>query len=412
LLDVQEPWQTIHPQRGDLLDLDADELTMGARGWARLQGKALGQTQQLELGYFARYDQVGGQQQRLSPATLIPYHTDTDLESNLGDVGLYGAADLRPAPWLALRGGARADVFAFDVDNLCAVQSVNNPSRTNPPLDTSCIDQQDMGVHREPNQRANTASTAVLPRGSVLFGPFGNVTFSASYGRGVRSIDPIYITQDVGTPFANIQAYEGGAAYAGSVGPVTLVAHSVFFDTHVDRDYIFDQTVGRNVIGIGTTRTGWVGALRATGDWFDESANVTLVKSTYDDDHLLVAYVPDVVLRSDTAVWSSLPWRLRGEPFRGALSAGVTYVGRRPLPYGARSDTIFTIDANATLAWKGFELGLVVTNLLDAKYRLGEYNYVSNFQEGGPPTYVPSRLFSAGAPRGVFANFIVHLGGA
>jgi hypothetical protein len=411
LLDVQEPWQTMHPQRGDLLDLDVDELTLGARGWARLQGRAFGQMQQLELGYFARYDQVGGSQQRLSPATLVPYHTDTNLASNLGDVGLYAALDLHPVRWIALRGGVRADAFTFDVNNLCAAQSIDNPSPTHPPGDMSCLDQQDFGVHREPNQRADTVSTAVLPKASLVVGPFAHLTMSLSYGQGVRSIDPIYVTQDAATPFAAVQSYEVGAEYAGPIGPVTMVARSVFFDTHVDKDYVFDQTAGRNVIGVGTTRTGWVGALRATGDWFDESANVTFVRSTYDDTHLLVAYVPNIVFRSDTAVWTDLPWRLRREPLRGTLSAGITYVGPRPLPFGAESDSIFTIDANATLGWTNYEVGLSVTNLLDTKYRLGEYNYAANFTPGVPPSYVPSRLFTAGAPRGIFGTFTVHFGG-
>jgi hypothetical protein len=274
------------------------------------------------------------------------------------------------------------------------------------------MSQTDFGVHVEPNKRADTVSTAVLPKGSILLGPFEHLTFSASYGQGVRSIDPIYVSQDVKTPFASVNAYEAGAAYAGPVGPMTLVARSIFFATEVDRDYIFDQTVGRNVLGSGTTRTGWVGAVRATGDWLDESANVTLVKSTYNDTHLLVAYVPAVVFRSDTAVWHDLPVRLRGAPLRGALSAGLTYVGQRPLPYGALSDTIFTIDANATLAWTNYELGLTVSNLLDTRYKLGEYNYVSNFQPDAPPTYVPGRLFTAGAPRAVFGSFTVNFGGA
>ena len=412
LLDVQTPIQNPHPQRGDLLDLDVDELTIGGRGWARWTGKALGQPQQIELGYFARYDQTGGVQQRLFPATLIPYHTDTNLQSSLIDVGSYGALDLHATHWLTLNGGLRADVFSFDVDNLCAVQSIDNPSRTNPPGDTSCLDQQDFGMHREPNLRSDTVSTAVLPKGSLLVGPFEHLMFSASYGQGVRSVDPIYVTQDVKTPFASVEAYEAGASYAGPVGPVEVVARSIFFQTHVDKDYIFSETVGRNVLGVGTTRTGWVGALRATAPWFDESANLTLVKSTYDDSHLLVAYVPDVVLRSDTAVWTDLPWKVRGEPLRGTLSSGITYVGRRALPFGARSDTIFTIDANATVGWSHYEVGLVVTNLLDTRYRLGEYNFVSNFQQGVPPTLVPSRLFTAGAPRGIFGTFTVNFGGA
>jgi hypothetical protein len=412
LLDVQTPLQQPHPQRGDLIDLHVDELTLGGRGWARLHGKALGQTQELELGYFARLDEVGGMQQRLSPATLIPYHTDTNLQSTLVDVGLYTALSLHPVRWLALNGGLREDVFSFDVNNLCAVQSISNPSKTNPPGDASCLTQHDFGAFREANQRADTVSTATLPKATLLLGPFEHVTLTASYGQGVRSIDPSYITQDVKTPFAGIEAYEAGAAYGGPVGPAEVVARSVFFQTHVSRDYVFDQTVGRNVLGVGTTRTGWVGALRATGPWFDESANLTLVKSTYDDDHLLVAYVPDVVLRSDSAVWSDLPWRVRGEPLRGVVSSGITYVGRRALPYGARSGTIFTIDASATLAWTHYEVGLVVTNLLDTKYRLGEYNYVSNFEQGVPPTLVPGRLFTAGAPRGIFATFSVDFGGA
>ncbi len=422
LLDVQEPWQTAHPQRGDLLDLDVDETTVGARGFARIQRPMLGHAQQLELGYFARYDQAGGEQQRLSPVTLQPYRTDTDLQSNLGDVGLYAAVNVRPLDWMALRGGLRADVFAFDVNDLCAHQTIEmpatGPQALPPPLDASCLDQLDHGVHVEPNVRSDTAAASLLPKASLLLGPFAHVTFSASYGQGVRSIDPSYITQDVATPFASVRAYEGGAAYAGPVGPFTLVARSVFFATHVDKDYVFDQTVGRNVIGVGTTRTGWVGAVRATGDWLDESANVTFVKSTYDDTHLLVPYVPDIVVRSDTAVWHDLPFKLAREAPRVSLGAGVTYVGQRPLPFGALSDTIFTLDVHGSLAWSAYEFGLTVTNLLDTRYRLSEFNYVSNFNPdgpgapSGPPSFVPGRLFTAGAPRAVFAHFAINLGGA
>jgi hypothetical protein len=52
------------------------------------------------------------------------------------------------------------------------------------------------------------------------------------------------------------------------------------------------------------------------------------------------------------------------------------------------------------------------TNLLDTKYRLGEFNFASDFHSQPQPTLVPQRLFSAGAPRGVFATFAVHFGGA
>jgi hypothetical protein len=269
-----------------------------------------------------------------------------------------------------------------------------------------------MGRPREANQQTSTASAALLPRASLLLGPFEHLTFSASYGQGVRSIDPNYIAQDIKTPFASVTAYEGGVAYAGEVGNVAVVARSVFFQTLVDKDLIFDETEGRNVLGVGTHRTGWVGALRLTGSFFDESANLTFVRATFDDTHLLVAYIPGVVFRSDTAVFADLPLRFDHRPVKAGLSTGITYVGARPLPFGQRSQDIFTIDLSATLSWTHYEIGLVSTNLLDTQYRLGEYNFASDFHSQPQPTLVPQRLFTAGAPRAIFATFAITLGGA
>jgi hypothetical protein len=93
-----------------------------------------------------------------------------------------------------------------------------------------------------------------------------------------------------------------------------------------------------------------------------------------------------------------------------SLSAGVTYVGPRPLPYGERSDTIFTIDAGVTLRWWMFETGVSVQNLLDAKYRLGEYNYASDFHSQPFPTLVPVREFTAGPPLTLLWSFAIHYG--
>ncbi len=413
LLDVQEPLQSLHEQRGDMLDLNVHETTLGARGAARIEGSALGQKQELEFGYFARADSVSGTQQRLEANTGVPYRTETNLDSQLGDIGLYGDANLRATPWINLRGGLRADAFTFDVLNNCAAQTVAHPSSTNPPIDQSCLTQQDFGRPREPNQQTSTSSIAVLPRASLLLGPLEHFTLSVSYGQGVRSIDPNYITQDIKTPFASITGYEAGLAYAGDIRNVGVIARSVFFETAVDKDLIFNETAGRNVLGQGTHRTGWVGALRLNGSFFDESANLTLVRATFDDTHLLVAYIPGIVFRSDSAVFAELPLRVGGQPLKGTLSAGVTYVGPRPLPYGQRSDDLFTIDASASVSWTHYEVGLMSTNLLDTKYRLGEYNYASNFNPAQvPPTLVPQRMFSAGAPRGVFATFAVNFGGS
>jgi len=395
-----------------MIDLEVHEVTIGARGSARVHGTFLGQLQEMELGYFARGDQAAGTQQRLEATTGVPYLTDTDLVSQIGNIGLYGDANLRPSRWLSLRGGARADLLTYSVLNNCAAKTVAHPSTTNPPIDQSCLSQQDYGRPREPNQETSTSSVAFLPRASLIVGPFRDVTFSASYGQGIRSIDPSYITQDVATPFAHIVAYEAGAGYAANIRDTTVVARSVFFQTVVDRDLIFDQTAGRNVLGVGTTRSGWVGALRLTGRFFDESANLTLVRATFNDNHEAVAYVPSTVFRSDTALRTFLPWRLLGTPVHARLSGGVTFVGRRPLPYGEVSDRIFTVDASAVLSWSHYELWLSSTNIFNTQYRLGEYDYASDFHRQPQPTLVPGREFAAGAPRAVFVRLGINLGGS
>jgi hypothetical protein len=412
LLDVQEPLQSLHPQRGDMLDLNVHERTIGARGWARLHGLALGQRQELELGYFARGDEAAGTQQRLEANTGVPYLTEADLVSQIGNIGLYGDVNLRPRSWLSLRGGGRADFLSYQVLDNCAAMTVAHPSATNPPIDQSCLTQQDRGRPREPNAESATSSIGLLPRAALIVGPHRGLSLTASYGRGIRSIDPSYITQDIKTPFASVVAYDAGAAYTGNVRDTLVVARSIFFRTVVDRDLIFSQTAGRNVLGVGTTRSGWVGALRLTHSFIDQSANLTLVRATFNDDGQAVAYVPGVVFRSDTAVTGSLPWHVSGAPIGASLGLGITYVGRRPLPYGQVSGDIFTIDAAASLAWSHYQLRVAATNLLDAQYRLGEYNFASDFHSQPQPTLVPQRSFTAGAPRGLFLTFGINFGAA
>ncbi|HET9933071.1 MAG TPA: TonB family protein [Polyangiaceae bacterium] len=411
LLDTQEALQSPHAQRGDLLDLDMSEGMLGARGFARARSKAFGRTHDLELGYFARGDVAEASRQRIEAASGAPYKTDVALRSKLADIGLYADVAFHPWAWLSLRGGFRADFFAFDVLDACAVQDVSLPSPSKPAVDESCFDQQRGGEHREPNQRSSTGSSKIMPRVTVIAGPFNHVTFSGSLGTGVRSIDPSYITDDVATPFASIEAVEGGVSYSRSFDALSVAARSVFFTTHVDRDLVFSETEGRAVLGAGTRRTGWAGTLRLTNAFLDESANVTLLRSSFDDTGLLVPYTPDLVFRSDTALGSELPFSILQSALRGSLGVGMSYVGRRALPYGQRSETMFLVDGAASLRFRGAELSVTVMNLFDSRYRLAEYEYVSAFRSNASPTLVPTRHFAAGAPRGVYFSLSLNLGG-
>jgi iron complex outermembrane recepter protein len=411
LEDPQEPLQNPHGQRGDLLDISARALTFGAHGQGRIKGSLLGEVQEIAMGYFARGDVTSGTQQRIEAATLVPYRTDLDISATLADLGLYVDTSLKPLRWLTARGGLRGDLFTYDVTDNCAAKSVAHPSKTDPPGDQSCLDQQDYGRHRERNQRVQTSAIAWMPRAALLLGPWRNVTLSASWGKGMRSIDPQFVSNDIETPFATAESWEAGVAWGARLRSLGLSARTAAFRTHVDRDLIFSETTGRNMLGGGTTRLGWLLSARASGRTVDSSLNVTLVRSSFDDTGLLIPYVPDLVVRSDNAVFGTV-WSPHGQPITARAGLGVTYVGRRALPLGQRSDAVFTVDASGSLAYRQVFVELRAMNLLDRRYRLGEYNYASDFHSSAWPTLVPARHFTAGAPRTLMLSLGITLGGS
>ncbi len=407
--DPQQPWQTPHSQRGDLVDQRATTVTFGGRGSARDRLMVLGQPQELELGYFARYDDVSGVQQRDRSGTNVPYRTDLDLDSGLANLGLYADASLRPGiKWITLRGGARVDYFNYRVHDRCAQRT--QASIGGVPADTECFTS-DRAGYRSPDQTASTSAALFQPRATVLLGPFGGFTFNVSHGLGARSIDPQYINQDLRAPFAEVTATEGGVALVRELGSVDLLVKSIFFETSVDHDLFFNQTEGRNTLANGTTRTGWAGNVRATGSFFDIAGSVTLVRAVFDDTHLLIPYAPASVVRTDGSLFGDLPIRIARRPLVGNAGLGVSFVSDRPLPFGERSDSIFTVDLAGSVRWRGIQFGITCTNLFDRKYRLGEYNYASDFRSRPYPTLVAARHFVAGEPRAVYGTLTLYFGG-
>jgi iron complex outermembrane recepter protein len=413
LSDPQLAQQNPHPQRGDLLDRDTSTFTVGARGAARWRTKLFGRNQELELGYFGRFDAARGIQTRLLEGSNTPYARDYDLDSKLTDLGAYADLNLSFASWLTLRGGIRGELLTYDVLDLCAQKEVRRPSSDNSPGDQSCLSQRDLGLYRDPTERNSASGGAFMPRGTLLVGPFAGVTFSLAAGTGVRSIDPQFITENLKTPFASIVAWEGGANFQQRWETVDANVRAVFFGTRVDKDLVFNAQEGRGIIGGSTSRLGGLVAARVRGGFYDVAGNVTYVQSKFDDTGLLVPYVPDFVGRLDASVFHAIP-KLQplGSPIKGRAGLGLTYVGRRALPLGQRSDVIFVIDASAELSWKQVSLGVSATNLLDNRYKQVELNYASDFHTGGSlPSLVPALHFAAGAPRAVMVTLGLHLGG-
>lgn len=393
--DPQQAWQSVHPQRGDLTDQQARSGTLGGRGAARLALTAFGKRrQEIEVGYYARYDAVDALQQRDRAGTAIPYRRDLDLWSGTTDLAAYVDGNLHPLPWVTVRGGLRADYFHYAITDRCAVTAPPTISSSAP--DTECFSADRQG-YRSPDQTGTTGSPIAQPRATLLVGPWDGVSFSGSLGLGSRSIDPAYVNQDLGTPFATALAWEGGAAYRRTHGSVDLTARSVFFETKVDRDQLFNASAGRPTLASGTSRAGWQASARATGRFFDVAASVTLVRASFDDTGLRVPYSPPVTARLDGALFGPLA-RVGGHRLAGTVGAGLSVVGPRPLPLGETASGYALVDVGGTLKWRGVDLGIVCTNLFDARYHIAELNYVSDFHTQPYPTRVQSRTFVAGEP--------------
>nr|MBP9113558.1 TonB-dependent receptor plug domain-containing protein [Polyangiaceae bacterium] len=406
--DPQQTWQSNHTQRGDLIDQRAESVTLGGRGSARQEWKVLGHKQQLELGYFARFDSTDALQERNREGTNIPYRKELDLAAGTANIGVYADANLRFLPWLTLRGGLRGDYFHYRATDRCALTSQS--SFGGDPLDTECFSSDRQG-YRSPTQTASTSATALQPRATLLFGPFEGFHFGVNYGLGSRSIDPQYVNQNLATPFATVKAGEASVSYVRSFGDVDLNVRSVFFQTSVDKDLFFNQTEGRNTLANGTTRTGWAGTVRATGKFFDVAANLTYVRAVFAEDGLAIPYTPASIARVDGVLFGDLPLKVAGKALYGTLGTGISIIGERPLPFNEFSQANVLVDVAASVRYREFTFGITSTNLFDRRYRLGEYNYVSDFRSQAYPTRVAARHFSAGEPRAIFANLTIRFGG-
>ncbi len=374
----------LDPVRGDAVDQSVDVASVGARGAARLAKPVFGQRQEIEVGYYARGDQARGSERRIDiTAGNAPYATEADYTARLGDIGLYADASVRPFSWVTLRGGARAEVFTYDV-----------------------LDQ--AGT---PSAHSSMVNGATLPRASLILGPFEGFALSGIVGRGIRSTDPMAVATSKVPAVAD--AWEGGMQWAGGSRSVEVVARSTFFATHVSQNLQFSETSATNVDVGGTTRAGWDGSLRARGEWLDESASVSIVKARFDDTGLPLPFVPTSIARSHTALFRDLPVRLAGEQVRGVLGVGLSYVGPRPLPDGTSVAPFGLVDASLALDWSAFELALSGTNLLRSRYYYSVFYDISDFRR--QPAGVAQLLvtnFTAGAPRVVMLSIAATIGGS
>jgi len=398
LLDPQLRGQSIHGQRGDAVQKDYTALTAGTRGGYRVHFNLFGRDQALELGMYGRYDHTIPNLQRLRFGTQTPYLIDQMLQTDIVNVAGFLDAELKPFAFLTLRGGVRQDVWYYNVVNLCAT---NGNYQTGQPLNVNCPPYDASGLPQEPTRRQTATGDLFAPKITALVALPYDLTFTASYGLGGQSLDARYISQEQKAPVVPLRAAEAGLLYRHTLGNVDFSGRVVGYYTHVDQELLPDPNQGRYSAAPGTTRIGVVGALRATGGFFDEAASITTVNPRFDDTHSLVPYAPLVVGRSDTALFGPLPGGLRlfDQRLMGEAGLGISYIGKRALPFSQFSDPTLQVDASLYLRAGPVRVGARVTNLTNHRFPLSQFFYASDFHSRGFATLAPAAHFTAAPPR-------------
>lgn len=354
----------------------------------------------LELGTSARIHRVEQAQNLLQAPQNEVWDRRVDATVLATDIGLYADLDLRLGNYVQLRGGARADLLHYDIDDRLG----------------NFIAPYMVASHLVGHRRTATG-VAAGPRATLVVTPTPWLSTFAAYGQGYRSPQARQLEEGERAPFAKVHSVEGGVRLAPRWRrPLHFTAAG--FATFLANDLAFDPEDAR-LEKIGPTRrAGLVAALTARPwPWLLAAASVTYVHAVlaapppasaanpnppYVPGQLL-PYVPPVVVRADLGVDKNLV-QLGRSPLALRVGAGFSFLSRRPLPYGQFSDPLYLLDASAGLRWSFVELGVEAYNVLARRYAATVYSFVSDWHTQQVPSRLPARHFAAGPPTSVLGT--------
>lgn len=392
---IDENGDPLPAQRGDGIEMRYEVFTGGSRGSYTISEPMWGNRQDLSIGYALRFDHGDSSQLRLRSVTAIPYRVVFDDDFNILNLATWIRTQLRPLSWLALRGGVRIDTFSFGITD-----------QNQPESDREGI--------RVPNQTSQSFGFALNPRATLDVRIFEGLHALASYGQGTRSTDAAALSDNETAPFAKAQEFDAGLAYAyGADGaPIQLSTQLSYSLTLVNKDLVFSEIAGRNVLAGSSTRHAVLFSGRMhLFSLVDILANVGWTQATLDSAGELLPYIPELVTRLDAAISGQISsWNVGSVPVVGRLGLGFTYVPGRPLPRQEFGDPFYLLGAGGDVRLWHFSLGIEMRNLLNATYRQGEFNYASNFvAPDAIPSQVPERHFVAGEPFFVMGTLTWHI---
>ncbi len=349
----------------------------------------------VELGISGRVDIIGQELNLIEAPLNRIYQERVDADITQGDIGMWLDLDWDFTRFLNIKGGVRADVLFFDVND--RQESVlPEPS---PPDSTA-------------GYRRTAAGIAVGPRAAVTIQPIEELDLVLAYGRGFRSPQARSLIENEGVAFTRVHSADIGLRSRVGKNEELKLALTGFL-AKLDNDLIFEAHEARFEELGPTTRIGatFYSQFRPA-PWLFGALSVTYVRATLDETPEPEPGEPSAGLEAGDPVPFVPPWLLRldlgvagdlvtlGEhPLRGNLGLAYTFLGERPLQFSERSPRINLLDLSAGLSWWAFELGLQIYNLVNVQYAAQEFVFESNWNPEASPSDIPARHVAAGAPR-------------
>lgn len=391
--------------RGDLIEQENRTFGLGARAFHRTRRfeprEWLSGT--FEAGLSLKLDLIDQAQNLLQQPQNQTWDKRVDASVRGADIGLYLDADWHITKYLRLRGGLRADVLYYDIDDRLGNFIPSFMRQTH-----------FVGFRR------TALGVAWGPRIAIEVQPTKWLTLNVSYGEGYRSPQARQLEEGENAPFTKVRSVEGGVRMRLWSEKLSLTGAA--YATFLDSDLAFDPSEGR-LEKIGPTqRVGAVGHVIARPwKWLVGSFSVTYVHATLDapppasvenpsppfTPGQLLPYVPPIVIRLDLGFEKEFV-HVRNHHLAGKVGVGFTHLSSRPLPYGQFADPVSLLDISTSLRWYFLELGVQMFNVVGSEYAAVEYSFVSNWDANGVPSRVPTRHITAGPPRTVMGTLGLH----
>ncbi|MCB9547370.1 MAG: TonB-dependent receptor [Myxococcales bacterium] len=285
-----------------------------------------------------------------------PWNRARDLQSTrlAGALGL----GLVYAPWEAVElfAGARGDVL------------------------------REAGTDRGAPRTFEGTTGQLSPRAGLTVTPWAPLKIQAAYGRGLRSPEASAFSEGGVTPTA-VDHAELGLRFTRP----GLDVGAAVFAIALDDERLFDHAAGVS-LGQGASRRR---GLEVDADYRPHPAVLLGASFTRTDARFtaLDRPVPGVPTWVATA-------RAAYAPARG-LGAGLTgvQIGERPLAHGARAGPAAVLSGRLGYRWALCALDLEVENLLDARWREGEFDFASHWDPRAPRSALPVIHVFPGPPR-------------